>query len=176
MQGEPIECPLGLTEKPVSEPGYPGAHGGFPMSNRSTSGRATGMVVLLLIVMFAAGGWNYHRNLQITQEAEGLRPFASYAVADLEALREAYQSDLEKVRVRFDRAQSQRVRPLRDVGSMSRNVAQFAQTTRTSSAIRNAAGKVSDREGQIAELDRELDLRSRFGEGIKLHLKRLITI
>ena len=146
------------------------------MSHRSTSGSATASVVLLLLVVSAAGGWNYHRNWQIEQQAQGVRPFESYAAADLEALRAAYQSELKTVRAQFDRAKSQRVRPKGDVGSMSGNVKQFQRTARASSAIRAAAGSVADRESQIAALDRELEIRARFGEGALRHMKRLTTI
>ena len=146
------------------------------MSRHRTSGRATGSVVLLLLILSGAGAWNYHRNWQIEQEAEGRRPYASYAVEDLEALRTAYESELGQVRAHYDSTKAKRVRPQSDVGSISGNVEQFQRTTRTSTAIRNAAASVVEREGQIAELDRELEMRSRFGEGLLRHVKRLTTI
>lgn len=146
------------------------------MSNRSRSGRATGSILILLVLLSALGAWNYHKNWQIEQESEGHRPYKAYSSADLEALREAYSSELGGVRAEFDAAKRKRVRPQRDVGSISDNVAQFAQTTRTSSAIRDAAAGVADREGQIAELDRELEIRTRFGEGLMRHVKRLTMI
>ena len=43
-------------------------------------------------------------------------------------------------------------------------------------AIRMAAANVAEREDQIKELERELDMRSRFGEGLDRHFKRLTTI
>ena len=135
-----------------------------------------GSVVLLLLLLSGAGGWNYHRNLLIEQQAEGNRPYSSYKAADLEALREAYKTELAGMRAHFDQAKNQRRRPAGDVGSISGNVAQFQQTTQTSSAIRAAAGGVADREAQIAELDRELEIRERFGEGFTRHVKRLTMI
>ncbi len=146
------------------------------MSHHSQSGRATGSVLLLVILLSGMGAWNYHRNFRIEKEREGQRPYEGYGVADLDALREAYATDLEVVRAQFDAAKRKRVRPKRDVGSMTDNVAQFQRTARTSSAIRDAAGDVADREGQISELDRELAIRMRFGEGLMRHVKRLTTI
>lgn len=146
------------------------------MQNRNQAGRATGSLVLMLLVLGAAGGWNYHRNLQLEKATEGLRPYQSYSVDDLESLRDAYRSELSGVRADYDSAKRNRARPAGDVGSIAGNVEQFQQTTRASSAIRTAAASVVEREKQIAELDRELEMRSRFGEGIGRHLKRLTTI
>ncbi len=145
-------------------------------STRRIAGRATGSILLLLALLAGAGAWNYHRNLQIERATEGNRPYESYAAADLAALREAYAGELAGMRSRFDQARLGRVRPRGDVGSISGNVAQFQQTARASSAIRDAAAGVADREAQIAELDRELSLRENFGEGFKRHLNRLIRI
>lgn len=146
------------------------------MTHRRQAGRATGSIVILLLLVSGLGGWNYHRNLQIEKQTEGVRPYKSYAVGDLESLRQAYATELDGVRVQFDAARRNRSRPSRDIGSISGNVEQFAQTTATSRSIRNAAAGVAEREGQIAELDRELELRQRFGQGMMRHLKRLTTI
>ena len=146
------------------------------LSDRSQSGSATGSVLLLLVLLSAAAAWNYHRNWQIEKESEGHRPYEAYAVDDLAALRDAYASELGGVRAQFAAAKKQRARPKRDAGSIAQNIAQFQKTAQTSSAIRTAAAGVAEREGQMAKLDRELELRSRFGEGLIRHLKRLTTI
>lgn len=146
------------------------------MSGRRTEGRATGSILLLICILIGAGGWNYHRNLQIEKETEGARPYERYAVKDLEALRQAYSSELAGVQAQFESAQRKRVRPKRDAGSMTDNVEQFQATTQTSQAIRRAAASLSERQSEIAELDRELEIRTRFGVGLMRHVKRLTTI
>jgi hypothetical protein len=146
------------------------------MSHRRRSGRVSGRVLLLLVLLFGVGTWNYHRNWQIEQETERLRPYAAYARDDLVALRDAYASELTGARDRFDRARRERVRPQGDAGSIAENIDQFAETTRASRRIRDAAAGVVDREGQIVELDREIELRDRFGTGLMRHVKRLTTI
>ena len=78
--------------------------------HRHQSGRATGSVLLLLVMLSGAGGWNYHRNLQLEAETEGSRPFESYSTDDLATLRDAYQSELSGVRAKFADAKSQRAR------------------------------------------------------------------
>ena len=146
------------------------------MQHRHQSGRATGSLVLLLLVLVGAGGWNYYRNLQLEKASDGDRPYKSYAVEDLESLRAAYAAELEGGRARFDSAKRQRARPTGDVGSIAGNVEQFQITTRASSAIREAAAGVAAQQGQVEQLDRELGLRKQFGEGFARHLKRLTTI
>ena len=146
------------------------------MTLRHQAGRATGSIVLLLVVLTIAGGWNYHRNWQVEKASDVRRPYQNYAVGDLESLRDAYVSELAGVRADFDSAKRMRARPVGDLGSIAGNVEQFGRTTRASSAIREAAAGVLEREGQIEELDRELEIRSRFGKGFARHLKRLTTI
>ena len=146
------------------------------MNHRHQAGHATGSLVLLLLVLIVAGGWNYHRNWQAEKATENSRPYRSYAVNDLASLRDAYASELAGDRANFDSAKRRRARPSGDVGSIAGNVEQFKRTTRASSAIRQAAAGVVERKGQIAELDRELEIRTQFGEGFARHMKRLTTI
>ena len=140
------------------------------MSARATAGHATGTLLLLLVLLLGFGGWNYHRNWQIEKQTEGHRPYQSYAEADLETLRDAYRAELEGVRAQFDAAKRKRVRPSRDLGTISDNVTQFQRTARTSHAIRDAAASVAERQRQVAELDREIEIRSRFGVGLMRHV------
>ncbi|MEE8165961.1 MAG: hypothetical protein V3T64_10365 [Myxococcota bacterium] len=146
------------------------------MPDRFRAGGALASVVLLLLVLAGVGAWNYHRNLQIELQTEGPRPYENYAQMDLKALRSAYAADLEGVRAQLVHAKQQRARVSRNLDSISTNVLQFAQTTRTSTAIRDAAAAVAERASQIAELDKELEIRARFGKGMARHLKRLTTI
>ena len=146
------------------------------MPDRSRAGNSLGSVVLLLLIVAAAGAWNYHRNLQIELQTQGPRPYESLAKPEVEALRSAYAADLEGVRAQLVHAKRQRGRVARDIDSIAKNVEQFEQTKRTSTAIRNALDDVTERESRIAELDKELEMRTRFGTGMARHLKRLTTI
>jgi len=146
------------------------------MPSRRESGRATGSALLLLVLLSGLGAWNYHRNWTIEKQTEGLRPYESYSASDLTALRDAYQGELNGVEAQFDAAKRQRIRPQGDRGSIAGNVDQFAQTAANSKRIRAAAANVSEQRGEIAELERELELRSRLGEGAMRHVKRLTSI
>jgi len=146
------------------------------MSDRSRAGNATAGVILLLLVVSGAGAWNYHRNLQIERSADSARPYQSYASADLEALRSAYASELESVQADLAHSKSRRGHVSRNKGSIAKNVEQFDQTAVASSAIRRAAASVAERKSQIAELETELELRERYGQGMARHLKLLLKI
>ena len=146
------------------------------MTHRHQAGRATGSFVLLLLVLTVAGGWNYHRNLQSEQATAGDRPYEGYSLGDLESLRAAYASELQGGRANFDSARQRRARSIGDMGSIAGNVEQFQKTTHASTAIRDAAASLARSQGQIEQLDRELEIRSQFGEGLVRHIKRLTTI
>ena len=77
---------------------------------RRTAGRASGSVVLLLMLLTGLGAWNYHRNLQVEKETEGVRPYESYATDDIQALRDAYEAELAGSQAQFAAAKRQRVR------------------------------------------------------------------
>lgn len=145
-------------------------------SQRREAGQASGSLVLLLVILCVGGAFNYHRNLQRERDSERIRPYKAHAVADLEALREAYRAELESSRRSFQSAQRARAGTARDAGSVGRNIAQFDRTAAASRSIRDAASQVAQREGQIAELDREIRLRSDLGQGLMRHLRRLTTI
>ena len=61
---------------------------------RRTAGRANGSLLFLLFLLAGAGGWNYHRNLEIERQSEGHRPYESYSTEDIQALRAAFESEL----------------------------------------------------------------------------------
>jgi len=143
---------------------------------RRRAGRATGHVALLLVLLSGLGGWNYHRNLEIERQSDGVRPYESYSSEDVQALRDAYAGELQGSEARFAAAKRQRTRPQGDMGSISGNVEQFQQTTQSSRRIRAAAAGVAERQNEIDELERELALRSKLGQRLMRHVKRLTTI
>ncbi len=146
------------------------------MTHRHQAGRATSAFVSLLLVVSVAGGLNYYRNLQSEKATEVDRPYQGYSLGDLESLRSAYASELQGVRANFDSAKQRRARSVGDMGSIAGNVEQFQKTTRASAAIRDAAASLARSQDQIGRLDRELEIRSQFGEGLARHIKRLTTI
>ena len=146
------------------------------MTDRYRTGGALPVVVVLLLAVAGAGAWNYHRNLELERAADPDRRYQSYETQDVQALRDAYRSELESVRADLVRTKGQRDRRAQDTGSIAGNVEQFAETTVRSAAIREAAGDVAEREGQVEELETELELRERFGHRPTRHLKLLTNL
>lgn len=143
---------------------------------RRSAGRVSGSMVLLLLLLVGGGGYNYHRNLEIERQSEGHRPYERYSIEDVQALRDAFESELAGSEAKFAAAKRQRTRPQGDMGSISGNIEQFAETTATSRAIRAAAAGVAERRDALSELDRELEIRANPAQGLMHHLRRLTTI
>ncbi len=145
------------------------------MNERRIAGNSTASLALLLLALVGVGAWNYHRNYQLERASERGRVYSGYSTHEVELLRDAASSELETARVRFDRAQGRRAGSARDRGTVAGNVRQFDRTTRASSAIRDAASDLSERESLKTALDQELSLRVGSSTGMALHLKRLTT-
>jgi len=132
--------------------------------------------MIVLLVLAGIGAWNYQRNRGIEDAAAASRPYQSYASSDLESLQNAYAIQLESERANFAHSKSRRAKISQNRASIADNVEQFDRTKITSSAIREAASHVADRRSQIAELNAELELRARFGQGMARHLNLLLDI
>lgn len=144
---------------------------------RRLAGNTTGSLVFVLVILLAAGAWNYHRNYRRELESAQSRPYSGYSVRDVELLRDAVAAELEVARARLARAQQGRAaRTVRDQGSVAGNVRQFDRTARASEALRAASGDVAERESMKAALDRELALRADSASGWMLHLRRLASL
>ena len=145
------------------------------MNERRIAGNSTASLALLLLALVGVGAWNYHRNYQLERASERERAYSGYSTHEVELLRDATASELETARVQFDRAQRRRAGSARDRGTVAGNVRQFDRTARASSAIRDAASDLSERESLKTALDQELSLRVGSSAGMALHLKRLTT-
>lgn len=139
------------------------------------SGSNAMLSLLLLVIAGGAGGYNYHRNLQAEIEEEGPRRFEQYSDADLETLAAAYQAEIDQYQQLADSA---RAKPttVRDRGLISDRVREFERVQATGDRQRDLRGQVYERQGQLAEIQREQQLREPGTQGLALHLKRLLTI
>jgi hypothetical protein len=141
------------------------------MARKSAAG-ASGILLLVLIGLVGVGGWNYYTNWQREQQEQGPRPFASYADADLEALAEAYRSEIEGLQ-QLDASARARRRDAADSPFMHERVAEFERIKRTSERIRNVTGEIAEREARLRELEQEIAYRKRLAGGLEVHLHRL---
>jgi hypothetical protein len=128
---------------------------------------------VVLLGLLGAGAYNYHRNYQA--EAAVPRPYSSYAVADLEALLEAYQGENRSLEQSYAAARRAGSRDARG-GLIGENVKAFEQAQRRASTHRGLGAKLSMQQAAQKEIERELALRRAHADLMKLHLKRLLTI
>jgi uncharacterized protein HemX len=146
-----------------------------PRSVRREQGNAAASLLLLLVILLGAGGYNYWRNYQEELKEERPRPFRTYETTDLESLRGAYDAEVSQAESRFASQNRQRVRPTGQ-GLMAENVEEFERVKRSSGRLRELMADVAENEARLREIDAELTYRSAQLSGLKLHMKRLVTI
>ncbi|MBW2230830.1 MAG: hypothetical protein JRH17_10605 [Deltaproteobacteria bacterium] len=131
--------------------------------------------LLLLALLIGAGGYNYWRNFQREQLDERPRPFRTYETADLESLRDAYTTEVSQAEGRFSAQNRRRVRPASQP-LMAESVDEYERVKRSSVKLRDLKADVAEHEARVREINRELSFRSAQLAGVKLHIKRLITL
>lgn len=143
----------------------------------SGGGSKFGVALLMLLVLCAAGGVNYHRNLQSESQDEGPRPLAGYDDAGLEALAEAYRMEIETLEARRSGSRGQANPDAARGAFIGDNVREFEKVQRSSQKLRDLLGEIAERQGRLAEIEREQQHRASLGAGgLEIHLRRLLTI
>jgi hypothetical protein len=140
-------------------------------AQRALRGSSNLPTLLFLLAILAAGGaWNYQRNLK-AEEAQP-RPYRSYSDENLEALRAAYQDEVDKHTARYRNASERKVK-VHDRGYVAANVAEFERVQRISQGKRAIADQYAKNQVQLDLVQAEIDLRASLADGWKLHLQRL---
>ena len=127
----------------------------------------------LLLLVLAAGAWNYQRNLAAERALH--RPFRSYADADLEALTGALETRRKTQTERYEVAAGRRAAP----GTKSyfdEQVAEFERVQRAGAVKRQAQRDLAGSRVTLKLLDEERLYRVRERERVKLFFERLLTI
>jgi len=134
----------------------------------------------LLVVLGGLGGWNYYRNLQAERAEQGPRPMASVDVEGLEALAEAYRSEIRALEKRHAAARHGNASAAGETGRsafLGENLEHFEKVQRSSRQLRGLSGEIAAREAQLEEVEEELAYRARLENGgLGLHLQRLVGI
>ncbi len=134
-------------------------------------------LVLVLVVLVGAVGWNYHRNS--AAEAREVRPYRSYSEADLAALIEAYEAEEKSAGSRYDSTVGRRAEA-RNTGYFMGNLAELERVQAAGREHREArsdfAAARANLEGLKEEQARRPGERSRlrvffrrafsFGDGV----------
>jgi hypothetical protein len=136
------------------------------------SGENRGPVVLLLIVLVAAGGWNFVRNTRI-DNAE-VRIYRGYSDVELKELIAVYQGEVDQ-RTKAYRQVADRNIVVREPTLLGAQVDEFERVQRLSQHRRDMAGQVTDNQISLEQIEIERDKRRADRPIYKMILRRLLN-
>ncbi len=123
-------------------------------------GDKTTLVIIVLCVLLIGGFANYRRNAHMSEQFEN-RTYASLRNADLDALIQAYQSEIDQIQVWLDNE------PIESRGSKRRNgghidarIERFESFQHEAHRWRNLRGQALEREVAMEALQKEKLLRA----------------
>ena len=142
-------------------------------AQRREQGRASGTVLVFLLLLGVLGAWNYQRNLAL--EVPQPRPFRGYSDADLRVLEAAQRAEVAARDARYAALAARRVE-VRDAGFGQAAADEFERVQRLSRARREAGHRASEQQAMLDALERERALRAQPGGAWTVHLLRLVRI
>jgi hypothetical protein len=138
------------------------------------------ILLALVALLIVGGGWNYHRNAYMVEEAKVPRPFKSLSTEQLNALHDAYTQEKAKAQKSLAKLEGQ--------GDASGSYAPsdlqgklggFERAQKQAARYNDAHSAVLDREVELERIQKELALR-RSGGGSDspwmLTLRRIVTL
>jgi hypothetical protein len=131
-----------------------------------------GAVLVVLLALGAAGGWNYHRNYEAEVAERGPSSFSGYSSESLEALRVAYQIEIDGVAGEYQALKSKRTQ-VRAVSGVGDGVKQFEKVQRSANRLRDVTTGLAANEARVRDIDKELRYRNDTAGGFAVHFKRL---
>ena len=132
------------------------------------------LILALLVILGAAGEYNYQRN-KAEEESATPRSYKGYSDEAIDALIEAYQQEVEVLEARYGAAKNRNIET-RSGGLIDEQIREFERAQETGVSTRSMGADVAQREAILRELHRERSLRGSPADALKLHLRRLVTI
>jgi len=132
------------------------------------------LILALLVILGAAGEYNYQRNKAAEQSAAPRR-YIGYSDQELAALIEAYEQEVEKLESRYDAAKNRGV-AARDGGLIDEQIREFERAQATGAKERSLGADAAQQEAILRELRKERSLREGRADSFMLHLRRLLSI
>ena len=139
--------------------------------------RDVGVTILilgLLVILGAAGEYNYQRN-KAAEDRATPRAYLGYSDAEIAALIEAYEQEVEALEARYRAAKSHTIET-RSGGLIDEQISEFERAQKAGAATRSRGADVAQRDAVLRELRREQSLRGTPVDSLKLHLRRLVSI
>jgi predicted negative regulator of RcsB-dependent stress response len=139
--------------------------------------RNLGITILILVLLVILGGaveYNYQRN-QAAEDRSAARVYKSYSDAEIAALIEAYEQEIETLESRYDAAKDRSLET-RSGGLIDQRIKEFERAQKAGGATRSMGGVVAQKESVLRELRREQSLRGGSENTLMLHLRRLVGL
>jgi hypothetical protein len=132
-----------------------------------------GQILILLVILCAAGGWNYHRNVVIDDAVP--RPYRGYSDEELNQLASAYQVEVEVQMERYRNSAASNKVVVRDGGLLDDRIDEFERVQRLSKKRRERAYRVTENQILVEQLAQEQVARERNRPVYKMIFRRLTS-
>ena len=132
-----------------------------------------GQTMILLVILCAAGGWNYHRNALI--DAAVPRPYRGYSDEELNQLISAYQGEVEVQMERYRNSTAAKKVTVQDGDLLEEQIDEFERVQRLSKQRREHAYQVTDNQILVEQLAAEQVTRERNRPIYKMIFRRVTT-
>jgi hypothetical protein len=132
------------------------------------------LILALLVILGAAGEYNYQRN-KAAEETAVPRAYRGYSDQEIAALIDAYAEEVEALEARYG-AVKKRTLETRGGGLLGEQVREFERAREAGDATRSMAADVAEKEAVLRGLREEQRLREGRADSLGLHLRRLVTI
>jgi hypothetical protein len=133
----------------------------------------TGQIMILLVILCTAGGWNYHRNTLIDDTVP--RPYRGYSDEELNQLISAYQGEVEIQMARYRKSTVGKNVTVQDGGLLEERIDEFERVQRLSKQRKERAYQVTDNQILVEQLAAEQVTRERNRPIYKMIARRVTT-
>ena len=139
----------------------------------SGSDARVGQTLILLVILCAAGGWNYHRNALIEDAVP--RPYRDYSDEALNQLISAYQDEVQTQLERYRNSPAARKVAVQGGGLLEERIDEFERVQRLSKRRKERAYQVTDNQILVEQLAKEQVTRDRNRPIYKMIFRRVTT-
>ena len=129
-----------------------------------------GQTLILLVILCAAGGWNYHRNAVIEDSVP--RPYRTYSDEELDQLVSAYRDEVEVQMARYRNSTASANVAVRDEGLLEDRIGEFERVQHLSKKRKDSAYKVTENQILVEQLAQEQVTREQNRPIYKMILRR----
>ncbi len=132
-----------------------------------------GQTLILLVILCAAGGWNYHRNAGI--EGAVPRPYRGYSDEELNQVISAYQDEVAIQMERYRKSSATKKVAVQEGGLLESRIDEFERVQRLSKQRTERAYQVTENQILVEQLAKEQVIREMNRPIYKMIFRRLTT-